>query len=125
MNSLYETIEKYCALKGKTVGGMCSEIGISKGIFSSLKSGKSQSLSTKTLSKISEYLNVPIEVLLGENKTNEIDEEKLKRLALFGGSVEVTDEMWDEAMFAIELIKQRHARKKETNGEAAADSKEK
>ncbi len=35
------------------------------------------------------------------------------KLALFGGDGEVTDEMWQEALFAAELIKNRHRRKKE------------
>lgn len=39
------------------------------------------------------------------------DVEDLK-LALFGGDGEVTDEMWEEALFAAEMIKARYKRKK-------------
>ncbi len=39
------------------------------------------------------------------------DIEELK-LALFGGDGEVTDEMWEEALFAAEMIKARYKRKK-------------
>lgn len=34
------------------------------------------------------------------------------KLALFGGDGEVTDEMWEEALFAAEMIKARYKRKK-------------
>ena len=44
----------------------------------------------------------------GERKP---DVEDLK-LALFGGDGEVTDEMWEEALFAAEMIKARYKRKK-------------
>lgn len=44
----------------------------------------------------------------GERKP---DIEELK-LALFGGDGEVTDEMWEEALFAAEMIKARYKRKK-------------
>ena len=44
----------------------------------------------------------------GERKP---DVEDLK-IALFGGDGEVTDEMWEEALFAAEMIKARYKRKK-------------
>lgn len=34
------------------------------------------------------------------------------KLALFGGDGDVTDEMWEEALFAAEMIKARYKRKK-------------
>lgn len=37
------------------------------------------------------------------------------KLALFGGGTVVTDEMWEEAQFAAQLIKERHKRKTEKN----------
>ena len=36
----------------------------------------------------------------------------LANIALFGGDGEVTDEMWEEAVFAAQLIKERYKRKK-------------
>ena len=44
----------------------------------------------------------------GERKP---DVEDIK-IALFGGDGEVTDEMWEEALFAAEMIKARHNRRK-------------
>ena len=53
-----------------------------------------------------------------ENKKAPTPEDKRKpdvddlKLALFGGDGEVTDEMWEEALFAAEMIKARYKRKK-------------
>ncbi len=41
-----------------------------------------------------------------------VSDDELK-LALFGGDSEVTDEMWEEALMAAEIIRERHRRKKE------------
>lgn len=49
-----------------------------------------------------------------EDGEHKISEEDIK-LALFGGDGEVTDAMWDEAQFAIQLIKERYKRKKDAN----------
>ncbi|RKJ41960.1 hypothetical protein D7X94_00315 [Acutalibacter sp. 1XD8-33] len=56
--------------------------------------------------EISESKKAPAQE--GERKP---DIEELK-LALFGGDGEVTDEMWEEALFAAEMIKARYKRKK-------------
>ena len=55
-----------------------------------------------------EALNEKRPALKGERKP---DVEDLK-LALFGGDGEVTEEMWEEALFAAEMIKARYKRKK-------------
>ena len=74
------------------------------------------------LQKIADYFGVTADFLLGaetekaptadgeRNSDNALDKVKI---ALFGGDVDVTDEMWDEALFAAQLIKERHKRKKE------------
>lgn len=56
--------------------------------------------------EISENKKAPAQE--GERKP---DIEDIK-LALFGGDGEVTDEMWEEALFAAEMIKARYKRKK-------------
>lgn len=96
MNKLYDTIEFFCSLKGKTVYGMCNELGISKGALFNLKQNEKKSLSTKTLKKIADYLELSIDVLVGSSaeKEQKNRDDELK-FALFGRS-EVSDEMFEE-----------------------------
>lgn len=69
MGNLYETIHALCVRKGVTDSRMCTDIGISRGIMSDLKSGRKFGLSTKTLNKIAEYFSVSIDSIVGDEKT--------------------------------------------------------
>jgi len=51
--------------------------------------------------------------LVRKNERRTTDEDL--KIALFGGDGEVTDEMWEEAQFAAQFIKERHKRKKKGN----------
>lgn len=83
MGNLYETIHALCVRKGVTDSRMCTDIGISRGIMSDLKSGRKFGLSTKTLNKIAEYFSVSIDSIVGDEKTatpegDGLDEDTLK-----------------------------------------------
>ena len=58
MSELYNKIAALCAEKGITVTELCRQCKISRASLSDLKVGR------KNLSKIADYLNVPIEFLL-------------------------------------------------------------
>lgn len=97
------------------------ETGVPQSSLSEWKRGNSMPKHDKIV-KIADYFNVTVDYLLtGEQKTpaetgeREIKDDDIK-IALFGGDSEVTDEMWDEALFAVQLIKERHKREKEKNG---------
>jgi transcriptional regulator with XRE-family HTH domain len=101
---------------------MCRESGAPRGSLTDLKMGRTTNLTTETLSKISTYFGVSIDSILGneqEKTPTPKDERKVTdkdiKIALFGGDGEVTDEMWEEALFAAQLIKDRHKRKKDNN----------
>ena len=64
MSELYNKIAALCAEKGITVTELCRQCKISRASLSDLKVGRKKNLSTKNLSKIADYLNVPIEFLL-------------------------------------------------------------
>ena len=65
MNEMYERIEDLCKKKGINMTQMCKEAGIPRGNLSDLKYGRTAVLSTKSLSKISDYFGVPMNLLLG------------------------------------------------------------
>ena len=78
MSELYERIAVFCRDKGVSVSGMCVALGMSKSIMSDLNSGKKDGLSQKTLAKISDFLEVPVDTLIGKEKkpseNGELDE---------------------------------------------------
>lgn len=112
MTATYERIDELCRKKGITVTDLCKECQIPRASLSDYKMGRIKSLSALTLSKISEYFGVSVEFLLsGEQQLP--DEETLK-VALFGGGVEVTDEMWNEVKRYAQYIRDRENENGET-----------
>ncbi len=93
---------------------MCDECGISKSTPTELKSGRTKTLSSSAIMKISSYFEVSAEYLMGETDSAEkspvkADDEAVK-VALFGGDTEVTDEMWKEVMSYAEYVKQKYGK---------------
>ena len=94
---------------------------ISSAAYSQWNTGKT-SPRKSSLIRVANYLGSTYEWIAfgtGNKKAPTDDDERRERIlrvakvALFGGDTEVTDEMWQEAVFAAELIKQRHNRKKD------------
>ncbi|MBE6806119.1 MAG: helix-turn-helix transcriptional regulator [Ruminococcaceae bacterium] len=105
MPETYERIAELCRKRGITVTDLCKRCDIPRASLSDYKMGRIKSLSALTLSKISEYFSVSVEYLLsGEQPV--ADDESLK-VALFGGDVTVTDEMWNEVKRYAQYIKDR------------------
>lgn len=65
LNTMYERIEALCANRGVNITQMCREAGVPRGNLSELKMGRSSTLSSKTLSKLSAYFGVSMDYLLG------------------------------------------------------------
>ncbi len=68
MNELYERIDRLCKARGIKPYRLCKEIGIRASVLSDLHCGRKTGLSTTTLSKIAEYFEVDMELLLGQKK---------------------------------------------------------
>lgn len=105
MPPIYARIEELCRKKGINVTQLCSACNIPRASLSDYKSGKKKSLSAEVLSKISDYFDVSVDFLYGKAPKG-VDEQSLK-IALFGGSSDVTDEMWDEVKRYAQYIKER------------------
>lgn len=75
MSNLYNRIEALCAARGITITKMCRESGASRSALGDLNSGRSETLSTKTLSLIADYFGVTIDDVLGIKKAPSDDGE--------------------------------------------------
>lgn len=115
MYDLYETIKSLCAERKTTVSAMCLALGMSKSVMSDLKKGRKKTLSSTTLEKIADYLNVTVDALLGKESSSGsrgASDTDIK-FALFGGDGEVTDEMFEEVKAFAEFVKQKNREKRE------------
>lgn len=62
MANLYNIIEFLCMRDGIKPGRLCAEVGISRGVLSDLKSGRSKSLSLANMQKIANYFQVSTDI---------------------------------------------------------------
>lgn len=117
MSELYNRIDELCKSNGINITIMCKDTGVSRGSLTDLKSGRKKSLSIETIAKIAEYFKVTTDYLITgneqnspnlSNKTNDND----IKFALFNGSEDITDEMFEEVKQFAEMVKLREEAKK-------------
>lgn len=94
---------------------LAKKIGVSQSAVGMWESGRNMPESTK-LEALATLFDVSTDYLLGRDVAEEqpkpaVPDIEAAKVALFGGDGEVTDEMWEEALFAAQLIKERHRRK--------------
>lgn len=114
MSSLYEVIASLCEANGISGYRLCKDTGIQPSVLTDLKKGRQRSLSADTAQKIANYFGVSVGYLLGEEETKNVPatndrhvtDEDIK-FALFGGSGEVTDAMYEEVKSFAAYIKSR------------------
>lgn len=115
LNKMYALIEDLCKRKGVNITQMCKDAGVSRGNLTDLKMNRTTELSTKTLAKLSLYFGVPMEYLIGGEETKNapvandrrvVTDEDIK-FALFGGSGDITDAMYEEVKSFAAYIKSR------------------
>ncbi|MCQ2478075.1 MAG: helix-turn-helix domain-containing protein [Clostridia bacterium] len=104
MKPIYERIEELCHKSGTNVTKLCSACNIPRASLSDYKNGRTKSLSAETLSKIADYFGVSVDYLYGKN---DINQEEIAKVALFGGNTDVTDSMWEEVKRFVDYVKER------------------
>lgn len=104
MTELYTRIENLCKEKGINITTLCTACGIPRASLSDYKNGRKKTLSADTLSRISDYFGVSVDYLYGGAAIP--DNEGLK-IALFGGSDNISDEMIDEVKRYARYIMER------------------
>ncbi len=115
----FDIFKQLCDEKGISIYKAATEIGLNRAAANKWKTGSIPN--GQTLTKLADFFGVTNDYLLGKEETKNaptasgvrsVSAEEIK-IALFGGDGEVTDEMWEEAKFAAQLIKERYKRKKE------------
>ena len=79
MINQYDKIYALCEDRGISIAKLCSLTGISKSVFTELKSGRTKSLGAKSLSKVAGYFNVSSDYLITEGA-----EKKRNMIPVFG-----------------------------------------
>lgn len=69
MCKMYGIIEELCSAQGIKPGKLCSDVGISRGVLSDLKAGRTKKLSMDTAEKIAKYFGVSTDYLNGQKKS--------------------------------------------------------
>ncbi len=109
MPKMYQIIETLCRERHTNVTAMCRELGIGRSTLTELKQGRTQTLSAATTSKIAGYFNVSVAYLLGETNTpqSRLATDAEIKFALFGGTEDITDEMFEEVKAYAQFVKER------------------
>lgn len=119
MAEMYEIIDALLAERGISGAQMSADLGMSRSFMTELRKGRAKSIKLETAQKIAEYFGVSLDYLIGE-KTEKmpanpgkhpVDDEDIM-FALFGGSDEITDAMYEEVKSFAAYIKQREKSKK-------------
>ena len=106
MNEMYNRIEDLCKSQGINMTQMCKEAGIPRGNLTDLKNGRTAILSTKNLGKISNYFQVSMDYLLG----NEQKKEPTTKSDELGEVKEMTDEQKQDVLDYIKFKKSQQKR---------------
>ena len=109
----FNRFKALCDEKGISVYRACTDIGLNRSAVAKWKSGGNGT----TASRLADYFGVTTDYLLEQTEHREavrpaVSDEDIK-FALFGGSGEITDAMYEEVKQFAAFLKQREAGKKE------------
>ena len=114
MAEMYEIIDGLLQERGISGAQMSADLGMSRSFMTELRKGRAKGIKLETAQKIAEYFEVSVDYLLGE-ETEKAPAESGKRevtekdiqFALWGGSDEITEAMYDEVKRFAAYLKQR------------------
>lgn len=73
MSKMYEVIERLCSEQQIKPGKLCSDIGISRGIMSDLKAGRTKRLSAENIAKVAAYFGVTTDYIIEQSGYKIVD----------------------------------------------------
>lgn len=104
--------EKLCKEANSTPTGTALALGFSRGTVTRWRNGSIPD--GNTLSEIAKHFDVSVDYLLGNteirNTPYKQSPKDIAKVALFGGGVDVTDEMWKEVEDFANYIAAKHKR---------------
>lgn len=115
MCKMYTIIENLCQERSIRPGKLCMELGISRGILSDLKAGRTKRLSAENMEKIAGYFGVSTDYLLGNPESKKAptasgervtSDEELK-FALWGDCTDMDDDDLDDVRRYAAFIRER------------------
>ena len=111
----FNRFKALCEEKNISVYRACTDIGLNRSAVAKWKDGGKPN--GTTAARLAEYFGVTTDYLLGQSeertaKKQQVSDEDIK-FALFGGSGEITDAMYEEVKQFAAFLKQREAGKKE------------
>ncbi len=103
---MHSKIQFLCEQNGIKVAQLCKEAGIPKSTISDLKNGRTKTLSTQTLKKISNYFNVSLDFFDNTNDQVDIIRDELfeKRKLLFDMSKRANEEQLDAVINVVKTL---------------------
>lgn len=111
----YDRFVTLCSRRGVTPSRAAIDAGLSKSTVTKWKNDPSSRPTGSVIEKLTNYFGISISELLGENDepapTRRLTEEEVK-FALFGGSEDITREMYEEVLSFAAFVQQREAAKK-------------
>lgn len=111
--TFYDRLARISRSYGMSPSRAALAAGVSKSAVSKWKREPDAVPSGTVLSKLAAYFGISTSELLGETKTPspEVSDEDIK-FALFGGSGDITQEMYDEVRSFAAFVKEREANKR-------------
>ncbi len=102
----YNIIKELCDEKGIKLSALAQAVGIGSSVFTELKKGRTKNLSVATLEKISDYFQVPMSLLTGEDSGVDCMRNELfrKRKLLFDLSAKATEEDLDKLIKIVDAL---------------------
>lgn len=104
-----------CRRRGVSPSRAAIDAGLSKSTVSKWKNDPTARPTGTVIAKLTAYFGITVSELLGEESDSQPlapTAEELK-FALFGGSEDITDEMYQEVLSFAAFLKQREAAKKQ------------
>ena len=108
----FDRFQSLCSQRNISVYRACTDIGLNRSAVAKWKAGAQPN--GTTAAKMADYFGVTTDFLLCDapEATRVVTDEDIK-FALFGGSGDITDEMYDEVRKFAAFVKMREAEKKE------------
>ena len=109
----YDRFVMLCESRGVSPSRAAIDAGLSKSTVTKWKRSPDARPTGNVIEKLTRYFGVSVAELLGEegSEPQKVSDSDLK-FALFGGSGDITDEMYNEVLSFAAFVKEREAAKK-------------